>query len=411
MKETQMVLEGLKIVSLCHFLQGPAAMQYLSDMGALVVKIEPLGGAFERHWASAGGTRVADVTPLFFAANRNIQSLAVDLKTKEGKELVLELIKNSHVVAENYRPGVLDRLGLGYEAIKSIKPDIIFASASGFGSTGPYVALPGQDLLIQAMSGLAFSTSLNGRRPTAVGCAAADQHGAALLAMGIAGAYAKWLRTGEGTRVESSLLSAGVDLQTESLVTYRAAARGKEAFAHADGLVDFFHEAPYGVYAIRDGFVALSLNPLAKISRALNTQAFDDLLETDAYENRNVIAERIAGELRSWDYRRLSAAFDAEEIWYCRVNDYDDVFRNPQLQHTETFEEFEVGAEKITLVRHPLRYDGQFRRAESFALKQGADARSILSGLGFSAAQIDDLRARSIIFVPEEGLGEGVVSA
>jgi len=397
-----MVLKGLKVVSFCHFLQGPAAMQHLSDMGAEVIKIEPLTGAFERHWASAGGTRVGGVTPLYFSANRNVKSLAVDLKTAEGRDLVLDLIMKSHVVANNYRPGVMDRLGLGYEDIKAMKPEIIYASASGFGSSGPYVDSPGQDLLIQAMSGLAYSTSLNGRRPTALGCAAADMHGAALFAMGIAGAYAKLLATGQGTKVESSLLSAGIDLQNESLVVYKASRRGKESFSHADGLVDFFHEAPYGIYAIRDGFVAISLNPLAKIARALESDAFADLVNADPYEHRSVIAERLAAELSKWGYEMLAKAFDSQGIWYCRVNDYDEVFDNPQLRHTEAFEHFDIGGDSVTLVRHPVRYDGQYRSAEKFALTQGADSRSILSDLGYSEEEIDALRERSIIFAPAE---------
>jgi crotonobetainyl-CoA:carnitine CoA-transferase CaiB-like acyl-CoA transferase len=190
------------------------------------------------------------------------------------------------------------------------------------------------------------------------------------------------------------------------LVIYRSSGRGKEAFAHADGLVDFFHDAPYGIYAIRDGYIALSLNPLEKIARCLRTCVFDDLVEADPYEKRSAIAERIAGELLRWDYGNLSIAFDREGIWYCRVADYDEVFQNPQLRHMETFEEFDLGADKVTLIRHPVRYDGQYRPASSFALKQGADSRTILSELGYSKEQIEDLRKNSIIFVPED---EGAV--
>ena len=132
-----MLLDGMKIVSFCHFLQGPAAMQYLSDMGAEVIKIEPPQGAFERHWSGADRTTVGGVTAFFLSANRNARSIALDLKRPEAVEVVHRLIKDSHAVAENYRPGALDRLGLGYDAVRARKPDIIFASASGFGSTGP----------------------------------------------------------------------------------------------------------------------------------------------------------------------------------------------------------------------------------------------------------------------------------
>ena len=221
-----MLLDGMKIVSFCHFLQGPAAMQYLGDMGAEVIRIEPPHGSYERHWAGAGA-RVGGVSSLYLCANRNARSIAIDLKKPGAKEIVMALIESSHAVAENFRPGTLDRLGLGFAAVKAQKPDIIYASASGFGATGPYAQRPGQDLLIQAMSGIVSANGAGAHRPTAIGCAAADQHGAALFALGIAGAYARWLRTGEGTHVEASLLGAGIDLQAESLVAYYASGEGR----------------------------------------------------------------------------------------------------------------------------------------------------------------------------------------
>ena len=132
-----MLLDGMRIVSFCHFLQGPAAMQYLGDMGAEIIKIEPPQGAYERHWAGAGRVKVGGVSAFYLSANRNARSIAIDLKKPGAAELVLKLIDRSHAVAENFRPGALDRLGLGYEAVKARKPDVIYASASGFGATGP----------------------------------------------------------------------------------------------------------------------------------------------------------------------------------------------------------------------------------------------------------------------------------
>ena len=136
-------------------------MQYLADMGAEVIKIEPPNGAFERHWAGADRATVGDVSALFLCANRNVRSLAIDLKRREAADVVFELIEQSHVLAENFRPRTLDRLGFGYDAVRQRKPDIIYASASGFGSSGPFSNRPGQDLLVQAMSGLAAA---GGRR-------------------------------------------------------------------------------------------------------------------------------------------------------------------------------------------------------------------------------------------------------
>ena len=216
------MLVSMRVISFCHYLQGPAAAQYLADMGADVIKVEPTFGAYERHWSGANAF-VDGISAFYLAANRNKRSLAVDLKHPDGKAVMLRLLEGADVVMENFRPGVMDRLGLGYEQVRAVNPDIIYASATGYGPSGPMVDRPGQDLLIQALSGLIAATG--NERPTAIGFAAADQHGAALLAMGILGAYVRRLQTGQGTRIDANLLNAGLDLQTEPLTLYYSGAR------------------------------------------------------------------------------------------------------------------------------------------------------------------------------------------
>jgi crotonobetainyl-CoA:carnitine CoA-transferase CaiB-like acyl-CoA transferase len=251
------LLVRMRVVSFCHYLQGPAAAQYLADMGADVIKVEPPSGAYERHWSGANAF-VDGISAFYLAANRNKRSLAVDLKHSEGKELILRLLERADVVMENFRPGVMDRLGLGYDQVRARNPAVIYASATGYGPSGPMVDRPGQDLLIQALSGLIAATGHE--RPTAIGFAAADQHGAALLAMGILGAYVRRLQTGLGTRIDASLLNAGLDLQTEPLTLYYSGRARPDAFRRDVNLATWYHEAPYGVYRIADGFLAVSLN-------------------------------------------------------------------------------------------------------------------------------------------------------
>ena len=162
------MLEGMKVLSFTHFVQGPAAAQYLADMGADVTKVEPLTGAFERGYG-ADSVFVDELSVSFIAVNRNSRSLSVDLKSPRGLEVVRSMIRGADVLLENYRGGVLDRLGLGYEAVKAIKPDIIYASASGWGSSGPMANLPGQDLLVQARCGLISITGDLKSSPTVPG--------------------------------------------------------------------------------------------------------------------------------------------------------------------------------------------------------------------------------------------------
>ncbi len=162
-----MLLQDVRIVSFCHFLQGPAAAQYLADMGADVIKVEPIGGAYERHWSGAK-VEIGGVGGFFLAANRNKRSIGLDLKNEDGRAAARRLIASADVVMENFRPGVFERLGFGWDALCAIKADIIYASATGYGATGPLADEPGQDLLIQARSGLMAVTGNPARGPTPI---------------------------------------------------------------------------------------------------------------------------------------------------------------------------------------------------------------------------------------------------
>lgn len=372
-------------------------MQYLADMGADIVKIEPPKGAFERHWAGANRAKVGGVSAFFLCANRNVRSIALDLKHPEAKDVVLRLIDRSHAVAENFRPGTLHRLGFGYSAVRQHKPDVIYASASGFGSTGPYSGRPGQDLLIQAMSGL-ISGQGSADEPTAVGCAAVDQHGAALLALGIAGAYARWLRTGEGTHVEATLLGAGLDLQMESVVTYHASKLGNGAFNRDQHLATWFHEAPYGVYRAKDCHVALSMNEIRVLADALDSDTLRSLANGNAYHERDRVARAVADEIHSRTFDQLAEAFDGKGIWYARVENYDEVAENPQLAHNGAFFDASVNGETVKLVSHPLRYDGKVPEFSGFALDAGAHTRSILEEAGYSGVEVAELFRNKVAF-------------
>ncbi len=398
-REDGNMLDGMRVVSFCHYLQGPAATQYLADLGAEVVKIEPPNGAFERHWAGAN-TYLGGVSGFYLCANRNKRLLALDLKHPEAREVVYRLIERADVMVENFRPGVLDRLGFGYEEVRARKPDIIYASSTGFGSSGPDVAKPGQDLLIQARCGLVGATGQPQDRPTPVGCAAADQHGGALLAMGIVAAYVRKLTTGQGTRVEASLLNAGIDLQTEPLTLYMSKAASPEAFNRNRNLATWFHGAPYGVYRMAECFVALSLNDLGNLAEALGSERLLALKDLDPYEGRERFAPVLAEELRHRRLDEVSAAFDARGVWYARVQGYEDLKSDPQIIHNQVFREVSLGNEAATLVNHPLRYDGAVPALRHLALKIGEDGRGILADLGYSPDETEDLIERKVVFAP-----------
>ncbi len=398
-KQGSAILRNMRVVSFCHYLQGPAATQYLADMGADVIKIEPPKGAFERHWSGAN-TYVGDVSAFYLCANRNKRSLAIDLKHSKAREVIYRLIERADVVVENFRPGVLERLGFGYAEVRARKPDVIYASSTGFGSSGPEAAKPGQDMLVQARSGLVGVTGHPENRPTPVGCAAVDQHGGALLAMGIVAAYVKKLSTGEGTRVEASLFNAGIDLQTESLTLYLCQQAPPQAFDRNRNLATWFHGAPYGVYRMADCFVAMSLNDLGELAEALDSEPLRALKDIDPYEERERYAPVLAEELEGRRFEEVVEAFDAHAIWYARVQDYEDLKRDPQAIHNQVFREVPVGNQTATLVNHPLRYDGEIPELRHLAIEVGEDGRDILADLGYSPGETETLIDDKVIFTP-----------
>lgn len=394
------MLGKMRVVSFCHYLQGPAAVQYLADMGADVVKVEPRGGAFERHWSGAK-TFVEGYSAFFMAANRNKRCISIDLKHPDSSEIMERLIDNSDVLVENFRPGVMDRLGFGYDEVKKRKPNIIYASATGFGASGPMRDRPGQDLLIQALSGLVAATGAPDRWPTPVGCAVVDQHGGALLAMGILGAYVRLLTTGEGTRVEANLLNAGIDLQTEPLTLYFSRrTSGKPLFRRDPHLATWYHPAPYGVYRMADGFIVLSLNDPTKLAAALESDRLAALRDVDLFDDRDRYARVLAEELASRRYDDVADAFDALGLWYARVHDYDELKVYPQVVHNTVFREISVDGTKATLVNHPNRYDGRLPGLRHLALRVGEDTRDVLADLGYRPSEIDRFVENKVVSVP-----------
>ncbi len=376
----------MRVVSFCHYLQGPACTQYLADMGADVVKVEPLKGAFERHW-SGGKSFIGDVAAFVLATNRNKRSLAVDLKNPAGKDVVLRLVDTADVIMENYRPGVLDRLGFGYEAIRKRKPDIIYASASGLGATGPAATRPGQDLLMQARSGLVAATGGGEHGPAVVGAAIVDQHGGALLAMGILGAFVRKLQTGEGARVESSLFGAGVDLQSEALTMYYAAPGRAKLLERDQHVGSWYHDAPYGLYKLKDCRIVLSMNDPSKLATALDSPALRAIERVDRYAERDRYARAVDDVLRDRTFAEASPAFEAHGIWHERVQDYEELRQDPQAIHNGFFGEVDIRGKTATYINHPLRYDGELPTCRTIPLKAGADSFEILSELGYDAAE------------------------
>jgi crotonobetainyl-CoA:carnitine CoA-transferase CaiB-like acyl-CoA transferase len=387
------LLAGVRILAFTQFLLGPAACQYLADMGADVIKVEPLGrGAWERSWAGAD-LYLNGVSAFFLLGNRNLRSVTLNLKSTGGVEAARKLAQNSDVIIENYRPGVMDRLGLGYEAIHAVNARAVYASGSGYGSDGPYAHLPGQDLLIQAISGLGANTGTESTGPTVSPAAVVDQHSASLLAMGILGALVHRERTGEGQRVELIMMQAALDLQTEPVVYHLNGAHLKRP---RTPVADTFHSVPYGFYATSDGHLAISMAPIKAISEVLGhpaeLQAYLD--PSLAFSKRDEIREALDPFFRQRTTAEWLDLLRAHDIWCAPVNNLTGTFEDVAVKHIDPVLEFEhPRAGRVRVLKHPVRYssgDATLRRPPPDA---GEHTDEVLGEIGYTTEQIAAMRA------------------
>ncbi|TBU87441.1 CaiB/BaiF CoA transferase family protein [Phytopseudomonas dryadis] len=394
------MLKGIKVVSFTHYLQGPSAVQMLADAGAEVVKIEPPKGAFERHW-SGHDAFLDGVSVFFLLANRNQRSISLDLRSEEGKVIALKLIGEADVLVENYRPGVLDKLGFGYEAMKALNPGLVYCSCTGYGSDGPYVQRPGQDLLLQAMSGLAMLSGDGDRGPVGVGSAIVDQHAAILAAFGVTAALLARQHSGLGRRVESNLLNAALDLQIEPFNYYLN--KGELWPRSTPAMGSRFHPAPYGIYRTADGWIAISLSAMEPLSAAFAEPELKDYSKHDQSYKREEIHARIAKLLLGKGTEQWFAIFTEHGIWHAPVNDYAQVEQDPQVQWNRSIVEFDYPrAGKVRLLNHPLRYDGEVPPLRRPPPLHGEHSREILEELGYDAEAIDALLQRAVVIAAEE---------
>lgn len=390
-------LKGIRVVSFNHFLLGPVGMQFLGDLGADVIAVEPVEGAFQRKWGGVNSKTVDGQTMLFLLGNRNKRSLALDLKSAEGLEIAQRLTRSADVVCENFRPGVMEKLGLGYEQIAAHNPAVVFAAASGFGADGPYADKPGQDLVIQAMSGLAAITGTVESGPRPVGVSAADHHGAVLLAMGILAALFRRATTGKGCRVDVNLLSAAIDLQNESFTCFLNGPRPDSVTPHnlSGG---WYFAAPYGIFPTADGHLAISLTSLQTLAAALAAPPIAAFTSAEEYERRDEINALVADALKHRSNAAWSDILTRHKIWHSPVNDYASVVQDPQVVHNRSFVTVPgATGTPITLVSHPVKYDGKSLEVRLPPQPMGAQTDEILAELGFSASEIATLEEKGVV--------------
>ena len=265
-------LDGLIVLEFSQFLSGPVAGLRLADLGARVIKIERPGSGDLCRTLYLSDTDLDGDSTLFHAINRNKESFSANLKDPVDIEKIKKLILKADVITQNFRPGVIERIGLDYTEVKKINPKIVYGSVSGYGDKGPWKDLPGQDLLAQSRSGLVWLNGNGGDAPTPMGLAAADMLAGNYMVEGILAALFKSLKTGEGSLVETSLIEATLDFQFEVLTTYlndgnRKPKRSSYNNAHA------YLSAPYGIYKTKDNYIAIAMTPVPALGKLLGLES------------------------------------------------------------------------------------------------------------------------------------------
>jgi CoA:oxalate CoA-transferase len=365
MTDQSLPLDGMLVLDFSQFLAGPMAAMRLGDLGARVIKVErPQGGDIGRRLAFAGVVEDGD-TLSFHITNRNKESYAADLKNADDREGVWALVRRADVIVQNFRPGIMERLGFGYEAVAAVNPGIVYASVSGYGAEGPWKDRPGQDLLAQCLSGLPYLNGSEDDPPVPVGIALADMIASIHLSSGITAALLRRERTGKGGRVETSLLESMLDLQFELLSAHLGdpairVMRGTRNTAHA------FLQAPYGVYPTSDGYLAIAMTSVPELGALIGLESLEQYQDPETWwTEQTAITRALADFLATGTTDHWLEILDAADVWCAPVLTLPDLVAHEGFRALDMAQQTErpdlKGGKPVTIqtLRTPVRFDGR----------------------------------------------------
>ena len=370
-------LEGVVVLEFCQFLAGPSAGLKLADLGARVIKIErPVKGEACRQ-LSIKDLFVDENSLLFHTINRNKDSFAADLKNPEDLELVKKLIAKADIMTHNFRPGVMDKIGLAFADAIAINPKIIYGVVSGYGDKGPWAKKPGQDLLVQSLSGLAWLSGKKSQGPVPFGLSVADIMCGNHLVQGLLAALLKRAKTNKGVLVEVSLIESILDVQFEAITSYLNDGGKLQERGDVAGSAHAFLSAPYGVYKTQDGYLSLAMGDLMYISALLevNLEKYKEkhLWFEFRDEIRTLLSDRLAQKTTDYWLQLLQE----KGVWCGKVLNYQDLdqidFGMPMKQTIENSDN-----KKIVTTRSPIQLDGEILMSRKAAPKVGEHNKIIL---------------------------------
>lgn len=353
-------LEGIKVADFSQFLSGPSATLRMADLGAEVIKIEhPIKGDLCRD-LYISNVSINGESTLFHSINRNKKSIGVNLKDEASKSELMGFLSTVDVVVQNFRPGVMERLGFDYESIKAVNPSVIYCEITGYGKEGEWSTLPGQDLLAQSRSGLVWLSGDGEQGPVPMGLAIADIFAGAHAVQGILACLVRKFRDGIGGKVEVSLLESCLDIQFEVLTTYfndggKLPNRSKLNNAHA------YLSAPYGIYQTSDGYLALAMGSITSLASILNcSQLLNYPDEQDWFIKRDEIKLILKDYLIQKTTTEWLSLLEPEGYWCAEVLDWNKLVNSEGFDILNMTQEiFLNSGHSIKTTRCPIKIDGK----------------------------------------------------
>ena len=391
-------LEGVKVLDLTQIMAGPYCTMMLADMGADVVKVEkPNSGDDTRRM---GPPFIEGESAAFLGINRNKRSIVVDLRSDEGREIVLDMARSYDVLVQNFRPGSLERMGLGYDQVRELNPSMVYCTISGFGVTGPYARRGGFDLVTQGMSGLMSVTGHPDSPPTKVGVPLCDLNAGMFAAIGILTAYINRLRTGQGQHVDTSLLEGGIAYTFWESAMYFATGEvpGPKGSAHR-------LTAPYQAFETSDGYVNIGAANQANWERLCTAIERDELVSDPRFVEPRDRMDNLDALIATLE-RTFSQK--SSEYWLNRLEDagvpagpiynIEQVYEDPQVRAREMVVETDHPvAGRTSSIGIPVKLSdtpGRFRKP---APTLGQHTDEVLKQLGRSADEIAILRSHGAV--------------
>ncbi|KAK9695812.1 hypothetical protein K7432_012788 [Basidiobolus ranarum] len=397
-------LTGIKVLDLTRVLAGPYCTMLLGDLGAEIIKVErPKVGDDTRAWGppyatNTDGTR--GESAYFLSINRNKKSITVDFKTKQGLEIIHRLAKEADVLVENYVPGTLDRLGLGYEELSKLNPKLIYASITGYGPTGPFAQKPGYDVIIEAEAGLMHITGETDGLPVKVGVAITDlttglyAHGAIMASL------LNRVRTNRGQKVDLSLLECQVASLANIGSNYLVG--GNEATRWGTSHPSI---VPYQVFPTADGYIMIGAGndgQFRSLCKAIQREEISTdskyLTNTLRVENRDKLIQTLSDIFRKQPTKSWITNLEGLGIPFGPINNMKQTFEHPQVIHREMIQEVEhPKAGKIKVAGVPVKYSESKATIRSAPPMLGQHTEEVLQNLGYSKEEIHTLRGANAI--------------